>query len=325
MDLQAFATELVAQTKDYIYIRPEDGLFIMRPNRVHHLNKTAVAMLSRLYDNNHVPDVDAVVREVAVEYRVDEDRVRDDLYKLLVSIAALLRDDVCGAPAVRERPFGTHKRELPVLSEIALTYSCQNRCVFCYAESPARGGKVAEMSTPEVKTIVDRIFDETFDRIEEVFPDFGTCEFYEDEKAGADNGAGSERQFAYCQDGDPLVIAFAPKSDRLPESHLRGLMRHEFGHALEYRYGVKELEYRLRVRLPAKVERRADANAEAVVTFTPEEGGSYRFVVSGRDRREREVRSSTWVWVSGPEHVSWRRENNDRITLISDKASYLPG
>jgi len=68
-----------------------------------------------------------------------------------------------------------------------------------------------------------------------------------------------------------------------------------------------------------------DSNAEGIATFTPEEGGSYRIVVSGRDRRERPVRSSTWVWVSGTEYVSWRRENNDRITLVSDKSTYVPG
>jgi hypothetical protein len=68
-----------------------------------------------------------------------------------------------------------------------------------------------------------------------------------------------------------------------------------------------------------------DGQAEGTVTFTPEEGGSYRVVASGRDRRERLVRSSIWVWVSGREYVSWRRENNDRLTLISDKTSYTPG
>jgi uncharacterized protein YfaS (alpha-2-macroglobulin family) len=68
-----------------------------------------------------------------------------------------------------------------------------------------------------------------------------------------------------------------------------------------------------------------DANAEGVVRFTPTQGGSYHVVVSGRDRGERLVRSSLFVWVSGPEYVSWRRENNDRITLISDKTSYAPG
>ena len=68
-----------------------------------------------------------------------------------------------------------------------------------------------------------------------------------------------------------------------------------------------------------------NGKAEGVVTFTPEEGGSYRVVVGGRDARERPVRTSTWVWVSGREYVSWRRENNDRLTLVSDKSTYVPG
>ena len=75
-----------------------------------------------------------------------------------------------------------------------------------------------------------------------------------------------------------------------------------------------------------------DSDAEGVVTFTPQEGGSYRVAVSGRTPPSPPigggkggVRSSTWVWVSGDEYVSWRRENNDRLTLISDKSTYLPG
>jgi hypothetical protein len=68
-----------------------------------------------------------------------------------------------------------------------------------------------------------------------------------------------------------------------------------------------------------------DGRAEGEFTFTPEEGGSYKVSVSGRDARERLVRSSTWVWVSGAEDVSWRRENNDRFDLISDKSTYVPG
>jgi uncharacterized protein YfaS (alpha-2-macroglobulin family) len=68
-----------------------------------------------------------------------------------------------------------------------------------------------------------------------------------------------------------------------------------------------------------------DGNAEGVIAFTPEAGGSYRVVVNGLDRRERSVQSSTWVWVSGAEYISWRRENNDRFTLVSDKSAYVPG
>ncbi|HDQ71493.1 MAG TPA: alpha-2-macroglobulin [Chloroflexi bacterium] len=68
-----------------------------------------------------------------------------------------------------------------------------------------------------------------------------------------------------------------------------------------------------------------DANAGGEIVFTPEEGGSYRVAVSGRDAQERPVRSAIWVWVSGEDYVSWRRQNKDQITLISDKSTYVPG
>ena len=159
-DLQRFASELVSSTRDYVYIRPQDGLFIMRPNRLHHLNETATFMLDLLYGQEEGPDVEAVVTAVVQRYHADEQDVRRDMRNLLVSVAALLNNDVCGAPSVKRMPFGSHQRDLPVLSEIALTYKCQNHCTFCYADSPARGLQVPEMTTDEVQTIIDRIFDE---------------------------------------------------------------------------------------------------------------------------------------------------------------------
>jgi len=68
-----------------------------------------------------------------------------------------------------------------------------------------------------------------------------------------------------------------------------------------------------------------DAKAEAIATFTPAEGGSYRVVASARDGGGRTVRASLFVWVAGTGYVSWRRENNDRFSLIADKTSYKPG
>ena len=154
--LRQLAESLVAQTRECVYVRPEDRLLILRPNRVHHLNRTAAAMLSRLYADG-TPDVPGLLREMAAQYHVSEDRLARDLERLLVSVAALLNDDVCGAPAVRQTPFGAHRRDLPVLSEIALTYRCQNRCAFCYASSPERGRSVPEMTTMEACKVIDRI------------------------------------------------------------------------------------------------------------------------------------------------------------------------
>ena len=68
-----------------------------------------------------------------------------------------------------------------------------------------------------------------------------------------------------------------------------------------------------------------DARAEGEIAFTPEEGGSYHVVVGGSDPAGRRVQTSIWVWASGSDYVSWRRQNNDRITLISDKSTYVPG
>lgn len=64
---------------------------------------------------------------------------------------------------------------------------------------------------------------------------------------------------------------------------------------------------------------------EASITFTPPQAGSYKITAKTVDSGGREIRASVFEWVTGQEFVSWRRENNDRITLISDKSSYAPG
>lgn len=94
---------------------------------------------------------------------------------------------------------------------------------------------------------------------------------------------------------------------------------------VEEEAGGGRWEWETKETLVANGELDTDANATGVVRFTPPQGGSFHVIVSGRDRGERLVRSSLFVWVTGDEYVSWRRENNDRITLISDKTSYAPG
>ena len=157
--LQEFAAQFITSTRDYIFIRPEDQLLILRPNKIHHLNRTATEMLTALYAQE-TPDVEAVVRQTAARYHVPESQIETDLERLLRSLSLVLQDREGAAPAVRKTPFGSHFRELPVLSEIALTYRCQNRCTFCYASAPDRGQEVPEMSTAEVKRILDIIVDD---------------------------------------------------------------------------------------------------------------------------------------------------------------------
>jgi radical SAM protein with 4Fe4S-binding SPASM domain len=158
-NLQDYAAEFIASTRDYVFIRPEDQLLILRPNKIHHLNHTATEMLLALY-NEHAPDVQAVVDSTADRYDVPVAEVAADLEQLLHSLALVLQNREGMAPAVRRTPFGSHIRELPVLSEIALTYRCQNRCTFCYASAPERGPKTSEMTAAQVRQILDAIVDD---------------------------------------------------------------------------------------------------------------------------------------------------------------------
>ena len=70
---------------------------------------------------------------------------------------------------------------------------------------------------------------------------------------------------------------------------------------------------------------RSDANGDAVATFTPKEGGSYKARATASDSRGNEIRSATYFWISSREWITWRRENNDRIELIADKREYHVG
>ncbi|MCP4539241.1 MAG: radical SAM protein [Chloroflexi bacterium] len=154
--LQQFASSFVESTREFVFIRLEDNLLILRPNRVQYLNHTATDMLHTLYKQQPV-DVAALVAQMAARYRVPEVQIVQDLDKLLRSLALILDNKTGCAPSVKSTPFGSHQRKYPVLSEIALTYRCQNRCFFCYASSPDRGRTVPEMTVEEVKIVLGKI------------------------------------------------------------------------------------------------------------------------------------------------------------------------
>lgn len=158
-NLQNFANQFVESTRDYIFIRPEDSLVIMRPNKTHYLNEMAREMLSRLYAQTSV-DIEELVSQIALEYGEKPEVVAKDLEKLLQTLNGLLRDDYSQAPQVKFTTFKSHEIKFPVLSEIALTYRCQHKCPFCYADAPRRGDKVGEMTAEQVCRIIDHLRDD---------------------------------------------------------------------------------------------------------------------------------------------------------------------
>lgn len=55
---------------------------------------------------------------------------------------------------------GTKSIMPPELAEISLTYRCQNKCGYCRSSDPFRSKEFREMSTAQVKQVIDRIYGE---------------------------------------------------------------------------------------------------------------------------------------------------------------------
>ncbi|MBI3764136.1 MAG: Ig-like domain-containing protein, partial [Chloroflexi bacterium] len=68
-----------------------------------------------------------------------------------------------------------------------------------------------------------------------------------------------------------------------------------------------------------------DAGGMTTAAFTPDAGGTYKVLATGQDSGGHTVRSSTILWISSHDYVTWRQDNNDRIRLIADRKSYAPG
>lgn len=68
-----------------------------------------------------------------------------------------------------------------------------------------------------------------------------------------------------------------------------------------------------------------DGNGRGTIPFTPPNGGVFRAYMHLRDSVGNEAVSSTYIWVSGGDYVSWRRGNDHSFELIADADSYKPG
>ncbi|NHJ13172.1 MAG: radical SAM protein [Candidatus Thorarchaeota archaeon] len=147
----------IGEVEDFFFVRPEDNLLILRPNKVMHLNETAMIMLRMLLKGSSPSEV---VSRVMTEFGAEEQVVLNDLAAFVDDLRNMTmgNQNIYTYKTARIVPFGEGEIKYPVLSEIALTYRCNNRCRFCYAYSPYR--ESGEMTTEEVKRVIDIIVDD---------------------------------------------------------------------------------------------------------------------------------------------------------------------
>lgn len=73
-------------------------------------------------------------------------------------------------------------------------------------------------------------------------------------------------------------------------------------------------------RLVAEQAVQTDAQGKAQVEFTPPDPGTYRLTAEGSG-----ARTDIYLWVGGSGDASWPDLPNERLELVADQVSYLPG
>jgi len=143
----------------HIFAREEDGVVILPPNQVYKANATGIAIVRHMLSGGRAARIPGIEKE---------DRAQQ-VAAFVSDIRALYR----GQPAADGRapyetvPYTFQYTSLPILGEIAVTYRCNNACVFCYAGCGTAGCTGApksvtgstEMSLAEAHEVI-RVFKE---------------------------------------------------------------------------------------------------------------------------------------------------------------------
>jgi radical SAM protein with 4Fe4S-binding SPASM domain len=157
MDL-SWVDEFIANIKPYVYVRPEDNLLIKRPNTAHKLNSTGVYILNSLINGK-------MVNELLDEIGREEQKIYD-ISNFMIAVKEQMKGELnefSENPAVEVSPFEMPFSKYPVISEIAITYRCNLKCVFCYAGCGCTANPIhsrVEISTHQIKQILWKLFNQ---------------------------------------------------------------------------------------------------------------------------------------------------------------------
>lgn len=126
----AWIDEFIANVRPYVRTRLEDGVLIKMPTEAFQLNRTGLGLLDRTLGGETIADV---VRGMGAHDR------RSRLFQIhtfFCDVRDLLSGhlgDGSNRMATEVTPFEGSFTRFPVLSEIAVTYKCNQACSFCYA------------------------------------------------------------------------------------------------------------------------------------------------------------------------------------------------
>ncbi|MHA2082011.1 MAG: PqqD family protein, partial [Candidatus Thorarchaeota archaeon] len=117
-DLQ-WVPAFINEVRDFFFVRPQDNLLILRPNKTMHLNETGIRMLKMLLDDEPLEDIiNHFVKAGGIKQVVMNDLAAfvDDLRNMTIG-----NQNIYSYKTAKIVPFGEGEIKYPVLSEIAIT------------------------------------------------------------------------------------------------------------------------------------------------------------------------------------------------------------
>ncbi len=158
----AWVDEFFSRARAHIFAREEDRVVILPPNQVYKANQTGIAIIRHLLAGGRIGQIPGLA---------EGDRARE-VGDFLADVRNLYTGD---APRGLEQiPYSFDYTTLPILGEIAVTYRCNNSCLFCYAGCGTGGCRSGGASDPGSEEMsLDQI-----ERVIRVFKDDAQIPFF---------------------------------------------------------------------------------------------------------------------------------------------------
>ncbi|NLM11526.1 MAG: radical SAM protein [Clostridiaceae bacterium] len=141
----------IKSIKPYVYMRLRDNVLIRMPNEAFKLNSSGARVIAHILDGGSVQDF--------INARADSPGTESQLERFFIDFSHLWNNEVCEnykTEAIHRTEFSIGYIQLPVLSEVALTYTCNIKCRFCYGDCTPEKVQ-GQLGTEDFKKILDII------------------------------------------------------------------------------------------------------------------------------------------------------------------------
>lgn len=147
----------VERIRPYVYMRLTDRVLIRLPNQALKLNETGARVLDHIIQGGSIRDI--------LEARSSDTKLPEQLHSFFIDLSRTLNSAICDAyhsPSLERSTFDLGYIELPVLSEVAITWRCNIKCRFCYASCTCTTDEeerqdLEELTTEGIKKVLEII------------------------------------------------------------------------------------------------------------------------------------------------------------------------